>query len=213
MRTSTWRSVLRSMLSATWLNMCSRARTRQDLPFKARTRLVCTEKVDTSVPHRDFGMSWGFDFMVNIHRSKFWLYTCRVNNPIMYEKGLDSQEMREKMEEAKSKLMGFFDYYATHPDAEKHLYVDFPSYFVWSNKDRRWGDRQKNTGRIGRLYACSPLQGERFYLRLLLTVVFGPSCYEDLCTVNGKLHPTFRSACHHRGPLDELAQQFRWSHT
>lgn len=73
-------------------------------------------------------MSWGFDFMVNIHRSKFWLYTCRVNNSIVYEEGLDSQEMREKMEEAKSKLMGFFDYYATHLDEEKHLYVDFPSY-------------------------------------------------------------------------------------
>jgi hypothetical protein len=38
-------------------------------------------------------------------------------------------------------------------------------------------------------------QGERFYLRLLLTVQQGPTCDEDLRTVHGVLQPSFRAAC------------------
>ena len=46
----------------------------------------------------------------------------------------------------------------------------------------------------GRLVSANPAEGERYYLRLLLSHISGPTCFEDLYTVNGVLHPTFRKA-------------------
>src|SRR4029077_7139733 len=45
------------------------------------------------------------------------------------------------------------------------------------------------------MHHCSSRDGERFYVRLLLTVRPGPTSFEDLRTINGELHPTFRAAC------------------
>jgi hypothetical protein len=43
----------------------------------------------------------------------------------------------------------------------------------------------------------------RFYLRTLLTVVKGATSFEDLCTFNGILLPTFKDACKERGLLHD----------
>ena len=53
------------------------------------------------------------------------------------------------------------------------------------------------------MYYCNPFAGERYYLRLLLTVVRGPSSYENLRTINDVLHPTFQAACVARGLLED----------
>ena len=58
-----------------------------------------------------------------------------------------------------------------------------PQHCVWVPSSRRWKVREKGEA-IGRMYHCSPVQGERFYLRLLLTVREGPISFEDLRTVN-----------------------------
>jgi hypothetical protein len=47
-----------------------------------------------------------------------------------------------------------------------------------------------------------PSAGERFYLRLLLTVVKGAQSYEDVRTYDGTVHPTFKAACLARGLLE-----------
>ena len=56
---------------------------------------------------------------------------------------------------------------------------------------------------IGRMYFASPNSGERFYLRLLLTVVKGSQSYQDLHTVNGSEYSTFKGACVARGLLED----------
>ena len=99
------------------------------------------------------------------------------------------------METARSKLMAFFDYNAAHPDGPHYLYAQFPNKFVWNQEAKSWEPRKTNTFAIGRLYHCHPFQGERFYLRLLLTVRRGPKSFDDIRTVEGVLHPTFQSAC------------------
>lgn len=48
---------------------------------------------------------------------------------------------------------------------------------------------------IGRMYHCSSLTGERFYLHLLLTTVRGPWSFDDLKIVIGYWYPTFREVC------------------
>ncbi|KAJ9562682.1 hypothetical protein OSB04_007842 [Centaurea solstitialis] len=61
----------------------------------------------------------------------------------------------------------------------------------------------------GRLVSANPAEGERFYLRLLLCHVSGPTSFEDLYTVNGLLYPTFRKAALERGLIendDNLSQ-------
>lgn len=65
----------------------------------------------------------------------------------------------------------------------KLLYKDFPTFFVWDGQARKWTDR-KSKDVIGRIVTANSNQGERYYLRLLLTHVPGPNSFEDLRTVN-----------------------------
>ena len=53
------------------------------------------------------------------------------------------------------------------------------------------------------MYYAHPSSGERFYLRLLLTVVRGATSYEDLRSFENHLCPSFREACIMRGLLED----------
>jgi hypothetical protein len=57
------------------------------------------------------------------------------------------------------------------------------------------------------MYSASPIAGERFYLRTLLTVVKDTTSFEDLQTVNDTIHPTFHAACL---ALDLLENDNEW---
>jgi hypothetical protein len=52
------------------------------------------------------------------------------------------------------------------------------------------------------MYYTQPTAGERFYLRLLLTAVKGATSYENLCTFQDIVTPSFREACLARGLLE-----------
>ncbi|CAL1414210.1 unnamed protein product [Linum trigynum] len=57
---------------------------------------------------------------------------------------------------------------------------------------------------IGRLYYCHPSPtNDRFYLRMLLHIVRGAGSFEDIRTVNGVLHKSFKEACYAHGLLAE----------
>jgi hypothetical protein len=99
-------------------------------------------------------------------------------------------------------LTGFFACCASNEAARDFTYQEFPQHFVWNKTQKIWTPRQKGNT-IGRMYIASPNSGERFYLRLLLTVVKGPTSYECLRTVNNVLHDTFKSACMARGLLED----------
>jgi hypothetical protein len=45
------------------------------------------------------------------------------------------------------------------------------------------------------MYYYSPISGERFYLRLLLTSVRGPRSFADLYVVRGVRYATYQAAC------------------
>ncbi|CAG8777423.1 1802_t:CDS:2, partial [Cetraspora pellucida] len=59
---------------------------------------------------------------------------------------------------------------------------------------KKWTIRKRGFA-IGRIYFASPSAGERFYLRLLLTVVRGPQSFDHLRVVNGIQYSMFKSAC------------------
>ena len=74
------------------------------------------------------------------------------------------------------------------------LYQDMPKYFTWNSTEKKWNMRKRGTS-IGRMYFVGPSGGERFFLRTLLTVVKGARSYEDLRSVDGTDHKTFKAAC------------------
>ena len=53
------------------------------------------------------------------------------------------------------------------------------------------------------MYFASPSSGERFYLRLLLTVVPGTTSFAHLCTVNNIPYNIFKEACYALGLLQD----------
>ncbi|XP_019225161.1 PREDICTED: uncharacterized protein LOC109206760 [Nicotiana attenuata] len=102
----------------------------------------------------------------------------------------------------KTMLTEFFYMNDTDEDAKELnlLYKEFPEYFVSSSSDKFWARRQKRCA-VGRIVTCHPIEGERYYLRLLLLHVQGPTSYKDLLTVNGEPCSTFRESVEKRGLL------------
>jgi len=115
-----------------------------------------------------------------------------------------ASDVNEHIERQESTLMAFFRYNLEHPQdtvAQDLLYQDFPTKYTFNKGTRRWTKRKTNTKAIGRMFFVPPAAGERYFLRLLLTVAKGPKSFEDLRTTSGVLHPTFQAACIARGLL------------
>lgn len=75
-------------------------------------------------------------------------------------------------------------------NACKLLYKEFPEQFEWNQRDKIWTPRRKKN-MIARIVATNPIEGERYYLRLLLNHVRGPTSFEDLKTIGGVVASTF----------------------
>ena len=87
--------------------------------------------------------------------------------------------MQLQLETAKSKLMGWFAYNVDHLDGRYLLYQQCPEQYVFLDKEKQWQKRNRGFT-SGRMHYCNPLQGERFYLQLLLTVIPGAKSFEHL---------------------------------
>lgn len=81
-------------------------------------------------------------------------------------------------------------------------YSQFISKFVYDKRCRRWRPRKRGRS-IGRLIWVPPSTGELYYLRMMLTVVKGPTCYEDIKFLGGKVQHSFRDACFEMGFLND----------
>ena len=88
-----------------------------------------------------------------------------------------------------------------YPEARQSTYLDFHILWVWNHSFKIWTVRQKGSS-ICRLSFAHPNYGEQYYLRLLLTKIHGATCFEDIRTIDGVLHPTFKSACMALGLLN-----------
>ncbi|PIA31382.1 hypothetical protein AQUCO_05000049v1 [Aquilegia coerulea] len=113
------------------------------------------------------------------------------------------EQVKEKAENQKSSLTAYFDWYEKNPTTKAYTYQQFPEHFRWRKDNKKWTPRVTSAFSIGRMYFANPNSGERFYLRLLLTVVKGPSSFESLYSVDGIEHKTYREACIARGLLED----------
>ncbi|KAL0361620.1 UNVERIFIED_CONTAM: hypothetical protein Sradi_3846500 [Sesamum radiatum] len=100
-------------------------------------------------------------------------------------------------------LTEFFRVYNEGQESNQYLYSEFPKYYRWMSTEKVWQKRRSQQKVIGRIYALSPNEGERFYLRILLNHVRGPTIIDDLLTVNNFHYPTFKQAAEKHGFLEE----------
>lgn len=112
-------------------------------------------------------------------------------------------DIKARAENQTSTLIEFFNFCQAHPEARQFTYQEFPKHFTWNKVTHKWSPRSLQSKAIGRMYFASPNSGERFYLRLLLTITKGPTSFEDLRTVNGQIHQTFKDACVSKGMLED----------
>ncbi|XP_010490026.1 PREDICTED: uncharacterized protein LOC104767743 [Camelina sativa] len=89
----------------------------------------------------------------------------------------------------------------TDSEARELTYIEFPKYYVWNTSLKIWTKRKQRDS-IGRIYNIHPSSGDLYYLRIRLNYVRGPTCFEDIRTVNGFIHKTYRDACYAAGLLD-----------
>jgi hypothetical protein len=66
--------------------------------------------------------------------------------------------------------------------------------------------RQRGEKAIGRMYLVHRAIGERFFLRLLLTVVPCATFFEHLWTIDNTKDPTFQATCGTLGLLQDNAE-------
>ncbi|GBC16016.2 uncharacterized protein LOC112524872 [Rhizophagus irregularis DAOM 181602=DAOM 197198] len=92
-------------------------------------------------------------------------------------------------------LIAWFQENLESTAAREYKYTDFPIRYTWDLSNHTWNLRKITTEAIGRLYMVQPSEGERYYLRILLTHVKGATSFDDLKTVNGHMCRNFKEAC------------------
>ncbi|KAL7609741.1 uncharacterized protein LOC111909057 [Lactuca sativa] len=121
---------------------------------------------------------------------------------IVYGEDDDIDDVLDKPSVAASNFTAWMKCNAIDSEARKLTYVEFPTKFVWILNGRFW-KRRKVGKAIGRIHSVSPKLGEAYFLRILLNKVKGPTSFDDIRTVNGQTHSSFRDACYTLGLLDD----------
>ena len=81
-------------------------------------------------------------------------------------------------------------------DCRELLYQEFPLQMTWNRTFRRWNRRKRGVSdTIGRIYFVDSSDDEKFYLRLLLTIMKDSTFFDDLCIFDNVHYDIFKSAC------------------
>ncbi|XP_022851655.1 uncharacterized protein LOC111373369 [Olea europaea var. sylvestris] len=90
-------------------------------------------------------------------------------------------------------LTEFFRMNEVNEFARMLLYRDFPTHFVWNATGKTWTPRKQHIV-IGRIVTVNPSEGERYFLRVLLNHIKGPTSYDSFKTLNGVIVNTYQEA-------------------
>jgi ATP-dependent DNA helicase PIF1 len=117
-------------------------------------------------------------------------------------------------ESQKSMLTEYFWMNNVDPFAYSFLYREFLEYYRWDRIEKEWLRRKQRTQIDRMLYAC-PVEGERYYLCVLLNHVRGAVSFDDLKTIGTALNsvhdffnPVYLHVC--GGTSQKLSMLFVW---
>ena len=106
-------------------------------------------------------------------------------------------------------LMAYFELNQEDEDAHSIKYQDIPEYYTWDDRQHTWNKRKRQPvdgevpRTIGRISNVLPIQGERFYLRLLLNHITGARSFSDMKILNGRTYETYKEVCLEMGLLED----------
>ncbi|XP_019413906.1 PREDICTED: uncharacterized protein LOC109325794 [Lupinus angustifolius] len=103
---------------------------------------------------------------------------------------------------SKTMITQFFALNQLDVEARHYIYTEIPKHYTWDKGNKEWNRRRNRRRVLGRMYTVSPSEGDKFYLRVLLNHVRGPTSWESLLTVNGTCFPTFKQSAQERGFLE-----------
>ncbi|KAJ4770930.1 hypothetical protein LUZ62_055187 [Rhynchospora pubera] len=109
----------------------------------------------------------------------------------------------------KTKLTAWFDLNRRDPVARQLTYPEVTRLYTWHENEKIWKLREQGY-RLARIQFIQPTAGDIYYERMLLNSVRGARSFENLRTVNGVLHDTYKEACNALGLLDDNSE---WLHT
>ncbi|XP_012850810.1 PREDICTED: uncharacterized protein LOC105970521 [Erythranthe guttata] len=124
------------------------------------------------------------------------------HQPIVFNEHQSLQSVLDRPSTKQTMFLAWFEANKNYPHVRDLRYGDFPQQFVYKEDSRTWVPRKKGFS-IGRIANVLPGKGEDYYLRLLLNIQRGCTCYEDIRKVFDIVYPTFRDACYVLGLLDD----------
>ncbi len=86
---------------------------------------------------------------------------------VYWDENATAEQVQRRLQSSSTTSTYFFEYNRTHPAKPAMLHERFPEEDVWTGM--QWKQREQNFS-ISRLYHANLIQGECFYLRMLLTV-------------------------------------------
>ena len=132
-------------------------------------------------------------------------------NRVIYDESADLEDIVSDPRRYRTTLTEWFAANRRHISARELTYSEFPSMWTWDASAKSWKKRKRSSKfgpPVGRIYHVHPTTGELYFLRLLLTKVWGARSYEDLKVHNGRLYDTYKEACLARGLVGDDNEWF-----
>ena len=167
---------------------------------QARDHDEISEYVDGRyvTPHEALWHLFGFKMHDKSHHIERLAIHLPMEQWVQFREGEEFQAL-ELASRKDTSLTAYFKLNEADPEARNLLYQEVGEQYIFSNY--KWKKRQRGFGTvISRMYMVSPLDRERYCLRLLLLKRRGCLSFNDLKTIDGTLEETFvqmpgRSIC------------------
>jgi len=88
-------------------------------------------------------------------------------------------------------------------EAAKLLYEQIPNFYTWNGKDKEFHRRKMPGFAVGRINHVPPKIDDAYHLRILINNKNGPKRFDDIKTVEGVVHESYRDSCYTLGLLDD----------
>ncbi|XP_071714697.1 uncharacterized protein [Rutidosis leptorrhynchoides] len=118
-----------------------------------------------------------------VYRLSFHLLN---QEPIVFDAHDDMDSVLAKPSVGASQFLEWMNFNSSDAEARQYIYIEFPCHYVWNITKRKWIKRTSQRT-VGCIHFVPPKAGETYYLRILLNKVKGPTCYEDIRTVNDSI--------------------------